>query len=219
MNIDNKRVNKEHYRFQDYVDWRRWHSYYYQIREALGSDSKTFLIIGKGDGIVPLVLGYLLNSEGWVVDTFDYAEDLCPTYQGDLRDIERIINKKYDCVICCQVLEHLEWQYFEAVLESLARICSKRLIVSLPVRITEFSIYADLPRQRYIKRLNVIFQKLWIKKLPRNDEHCWEVGIKGKSKKYVKSVIEKYIHVEKDFHVPGYSYHWFVIGTPICCEG
>ena len=51
-----KQVEKEHYEFLSYLDKARWNSYYHQIEEVLKSDSKSALIIGKGDGIVPNIL-------------------------------------------------------------------------------------------------------------------------------------------------------------------
>ncbi|MCM1467223.1 MAG: hypothetical protein NC086_03670, partial [Alistipes sp.] len=124
-------VKKEHYNFDKYVDEARWMSYYYQVKEALASGSKSFLIIGKGDGIVPAIIQELVGLNG-VVDTFDYDEQLQPTYIGDIRELSNVVTKKYDCILCCQVLEHLEYKYFESIIKEIDNICNSRVILSLP---------------------------------------------------------------------------------------
>lgn len=57
-------VEKEHYDFENYVNKQRWMSYWYQVKEALASGCKSFLYIGKGDGIVAAILNELLMRGG-----------------------------------------------------------------------------------------------------------------------------------------------------------
>lgn len=201
-------VPKTHYSFDEYVDWRRWHSYYYQIKEAIDSGCQDFLIIGVGDGIIPLIL----TQYGKNVDTFDYDKELNPTYCGNLKNIREIVNKNYECIICCQVLEHLEYKFFEDVISQLEKICNNRLIISLPVKKTELSIYMDLPKSRFIKKIICVIPKFWIKDFPFDGQHFWEVGVGRYPKKRIRKDIEKYFTIKKEYHVPGYTYHWFIIG-------
>lgn len=200
-------ITLSHYSFSKYVNWRRWLSYYYQIFEALESGCNSFLVIGVGDGIVPLII----ERFGYLVDTFDFDDSLNPTYCGDIRNLDEIVKTSYDCVICCQVLEHIEYDQLENIIQMISGIASERLIISLPVRKTEFSIYIDLPKIKEIVKLRLIFPKWWIKNIKWEGQHYWEVGIHGKSKKDIKRLISKYFIIMHDFHVPMYSFHWFLI--------
>lgn len=117
----------KYYPFKKYCNIRRWNTYFKQLELAHTTRSKSFLIIGPGDHIVPIVLKHILKNA--IVDTFDIIDG--STYQGDLRDISNIVNKKYDCILCCEVLEHIEFDYFEDIINQLRNI-SNTLIVSLP---------------------------------------------------------------------------------------
>lgn len=81
MGISDVQVEKKHYDFENYVNKQRWMSYWYQIKEALTSGCKSFLYIGKGDGIVVAILKELIKEDG-IVETFDFDERLSPTWGG-----------------------------------------------------------------------------------------------------------------------------------------
>lgn len=214
-------VEREHYRFSGYVNGGRWMSYYYQIKEALESGCRSFLLIGVGDGIVPVLLEKILHQKEddgepsheyfkYIVDTFDFDGSLSPTYTGDIRDLDSVVKKTYDCVICCQVLEHLEWQYFESIVEKMSRVCTEKVILSLPVRGFSFSAILDFPKFHH-KFLHFVFPRFWEKKLPWRGEHYWEVGVRGHRRKNVLNVLKKYFYPVRNYFVPENTYHWFVI--------
>lgn len=56
-------IKKVSHSFDQYVTKQRWMSYHYQLKECVDSNSKSFLIIGKGDGIVPVILKQILERE------------------------------------------------------------------------------------------------------------------------------------------------------------
>jgi len=211
-------VNKSNYKFERYVLPDRWLSYYWQIRHAVAENENeevfaSYLIIGAGDKIVPAVIKQILTNidptREVSVDTFDFAEDLHPTWFGDIRNINRIIDRKYDCVICCQVLEHLEWKYFERILRSLKEICDGRIVLSLPLYRYPFSVRVET--LWFDKSLRFIIEKFWHRSVPWNGQHYWEVGIKGRRRKDILKLLNKYFYVEKDYVAYGNSYHWFAI--------
>lgn len=86
-------VEKEHYDFKQYVDQKRWMSYYYQIREAVASGCSSFLVVGKGDGIVSLIISEILCLENCIVDTYDFDDRLYPTYIGDIRNLNSVVKR------------------------------------------------------------------------------------------------------------------------------
>lgn len=119
---------REVYNFETYCNKFRFATYHEQIRLCLGCKPKSILVIGPGDHIVPVVLQHLLPKA--IVDTFDIRDG--STYKGDLREISNIVTDKYDCILCCEVLEHIEFEYFEYIIEQLKNICNKSLIISVP---------------------------------------------------------------------------------------
>lgn len=201
-----KQVSHRHYIFDNYTNEKRWMSYYHQIREVLISHPDTCLIIGVGDGIVPAIIRHY----GITVDTFDYEEKMSPTYCGDIKAIGSLVSQQYDCVVCCQVLEHIEFIHFTSVIKQLHSICKKRLILSLPEHMLLFSLCVYIPRLKY-HAMNLIIPRFWKKKIKMDGQHYWEVGIKGKSKKYIKSLLNRYFNVINDYNAIGNLYNWFVI--------
>ena len=156
--------------FLKYCNIRRWDTYFKQLELAYTTGSKSFLIIGPGDHIVPIVLKHILPNA--IVDTFDIRDG--STYQGDLRDISNIVNKKYDCVLCCEVLEHIEFDYFDDIIKQLRNI-SNTLIVSLP--------YHKPYHKEHICQY-----------------HKWEINYKGIDIKRLIDIFERYfIGVKTEF--------------------
>lgn len=203
-------VTKEHYDFQAYATPNRWMSYYHQINEIIQSEKHdSILIIGKGDGIVPVAVKQMLGGGGQV-DTFDFDAELSPTYVGDIRELSNIVNKKYDVVVCCQVLEHLEWQYFEDIIRQIREITVGRFILSLPAYSFAMSVTIDLPKFHH-KTIKLIIPGMWKKFIKWTGEHYWEVGIKGHSKKDILAILGQFFNVKKHYHVSENTYHWFVI--------
>lgn len=217
-NKEQVQVTTEHYNFSDYTNEARWMSYYFQVKEAFESGCKSFLLIGKGDGIVPAILEQIFcldknNSKSYkqaVIDTFDFDGNLAPTYTGNIKDIDKIVSRKYDCIICCQVLEHLEWRYFEEIIQKIYNICSSRVILSLPMRSLTFSFMVNLPLFR-TNYWNIIIQQFYKRKLPWNGEHYWEAGIRNYQKKDILKILKKYFKIIREYNVPQNTYHWFII--------
>lgn len=205
-----KQVAFEFYNFNNYVNRKRWMSYYHQVNEVIKSNSKTCLVIGKGDGIVPAILQHC----GLDVDTFDYEDQMKPTYLGDIRKIHEIVDREYDCIVCCQVLEHIEYEYFESVIESLRRICKKRLILSLPEIMLLLSIDIYVPGIKD-KGAYITIPRFWKKRTRRGGQHMWEVGLKGKGKKKIKRIISKHFRIIRDYNAGGNLYNWFIIADSI----
>jgi hypothetical protein len=119
---------KEIYNFETYCTKFRFTTYHEQIKLCLGCKPKSILVIGPGDHIVPIILRHLLSNT--IVDTFDIREG--STYKGDLREISNIVTQKYDCILCCEVLEHIEFEYFDSIIKQLKQITNKSLIISVP---------------------------------------------------------------------------------------
>ena len=145
---------------------------------------------------------------GGGVKTFDYDPDLNPDIIGDVREIDEIVTQKYDCILCCQVLEHLEWRFFEDIIRRLSLICNDTLILSLPQRQVNFRLKFDIPKIHFKILMSV---KLFLKKrFTFNGEHYWEVESKGYPKKAIRRIISKYFTIENEYVVFENPYHWFL---------
>lgn len=204
-------VDKKHYKFDCYVDMCRWCSYYYQIREAVNYGAENILLIGGGDGIVPSVL----KEMGLNVTTFDFAEDLSPDIVGDIREIKKLVKKDvYNCIICCQVLEHLEFKYFEKIIKSFSDILKKDgvVIISLPQQRSWFKYYINLLGREFKHILTI--PKFWKGKFKFDGEHYWEVSTLGCSRKMLMDCLKKYFILEKIFTPWENPYHWFCVLKP-----
>lgn len=201
-------VKREHYKFDKYLHIRRWGSYYNQIKEVLEHDAKNVLLIGEGDGIVSGILCKL----GIHVTTFDFAEDLNPDIVGDVREIENRVEKNfYDCILCCEVLEHLEFKYFEGIIRSFCKVVKKNgiIILSLPQHKVWIKIHVDLVKWQ-IKQILMI-PKFWKWKITFKGEHYWEIGAKGYSKRKILHCLKKECNIEKHYTAFENPYHWFCI--------
>lgn len=60
-----------------------------------------------------------------IVNIFDIREG--STYQGDLCNISDIVTEHCDCILCCEVLEHIEFEYFENIIKQLKNICNNKV--------------------------------------------------------------------------------------------
>lgn len=204
-----KQVEKEHYKFLTYLDKARWNSYYHQIEEVLKNNSKSVLVIGKGDGIVPNILGEQVEE----IKIFDIAEDLQPDYLGNILELSNIVNKKFDSILCCQVLEHLPFEKFECCISELGKIVDRYVILSLPQHNISFSLNLKLPKikSRTFKLLIPMCLKRWNFEKHGREEHYWEIGTKNYSLKKIRKTIEKYFFIKNEYTVDENLYHRFFI--------
>ena len=123
------------YNFGDsgYCNKKRWGTYYEQLNRANDGECKSFLIIGPGDNIVPVVLKHILPDS--VVETYDIRNE--PTYKGDVCDFNSVVgDKSWDCILCCEVLEHVDFSNFIHIMDMISSHTNKRMIISLPQKIS-----------------------------------------------------------------------------------
>ena len=144
-----KQVDDKHYTFSSYVSKGRWASYYNQIEEALSIKGNNILVIGIGDGIVVDVLKKYKS-----VTTFDFEKDLHPDILGSVEDFSKLVTKDYDCIICCQVLEHLPFEKFESIVKNISSHTKEKFILSLPNRNLSINFRIYLPIIKQLK-LNI----------------------------------------------------------------
>lgn len=153
---------------------------YCQYRDlALCENSKTLLIIGKGQGLDAEVLRW----RGYSVTTFDIDPILTPDVQGSVHDLHAFAEKQFDVVIVSHVLEHLPLAFLDDALREIARV-ARYALVYLPVagRHGQFRLKLGV--------LNLGLDLVWdlFNYFERPDginpkycagQHYWEVGLRG----------------------------------------
>lgn len=204
-----KQVNQDYYNFKNYISKPVWSSYYHQIEEVLNSKKEKILIIGVGDGIVPNVL----KKEGKRIITFDFAADLEPDYLGNILEIEKIIKNKFECILCCEVLEHLPFKYFEKIISKLENLTEKYCIISLPQQNLNIEISIKIPKIPKFQRTISIpkFYKSFTFEKDGNGEHYWELNVKNYPVSRIRKILEKYFILKNEYTVKENPYHRFFI--------
>lgn len=201
-------MTEPHYlSFDKYVKKKRWMSYWYQVKEVLASSPKSVLLIGVGNGVVPAIL----KEKDIIVYTFDYDSSMNPDFCGDIRDIKNIVSGlKVDTILCCQVLEHVEFQYFPKIINDFENIAKNRVVISLPHCHIAFSGWLNLPILKSIE-WKIIMPSFWIKRCFFNHEHYWEVGMRNHSKKRIERILCEKFRILSKYHVTMNPYHLFYI--------
>jgi hypothetical protein len=206
---------KEHFDFETYIDVPRWISYYHQIASTLKLASaqkskathgiRNILLIGVGDGIVPTVI----KSYGLSVTTYDYSEHLSPDVVGDVREISKYFGRNsFDLIVCCQVLEHIEYSHFKNVLEQFMHI-SPSAILSLPYCSANL-LCGQIRIPKILFKPNLSLPKTW-KNSIADSQHFWEIGIKGHSVNKVRAQIQEYYEIKKEFSDSLNTFHRFYL--------
>lgn len=200
-------VSQEHYDFARYVSPQRWASYREQIRVALGGKPKSVLYVGAGDNIVASVLG----AAGCAVTRFDYDAALGVDVVGDVRKIDSLVEESsFDSVMCCQVLEHLPLNDFDATLAALCKVSRHRVIISLPYchkHLGGMSI--QVPKLPKLS-IDVFVPKFW-HSWKFDGEHYWEVGVRGIPVSRITNTISQHARIVEQFFVKGNHYHLFYV--------
>jgi hypothetical protein len=81
-------------------------------------------------------------------------------------------------VLCCEVLEHLPYEFAEQALAELARVTHRRLLISVPDKTRNYRFEITLPKIGRLRRWLILPHRC-----PPvhqfNGEHYWELGRRG----------------------------------------
>lgn len=205
-----KQRQKGLYSFDEYVNGERWISYYHQVKEVLSvakmlnRSSIKVLEIGIGNGTVSGVL----KAQGMKVTTMDMDSELCPDYIGALPEINMGQKRKFDCILCCEVLEHINYKDAEKSLTQMAER-SAYSVISVPQRGISFSITTKL---WFFKTLKLFVSVKNFKKFNPDGYHHWELDANGVTTKRFKNSIENAgFKILNDYRVPEFPYHHFFV--------
>jgi len=212
MSSENKiQVKEGYYVKKKYNSLPRFISYFYQI-DTLSSleDVKDVLEIGPGNKLVSRELENL----GYKVTTCDFDESINPDVVSDVRNLP-FKDNTFDCIIACQILEHVNYDEFEKVLEKMSKITKKYLIISLPNRHTGFEFIFKFPFIQTLLKKNFLDLNFQIPvKFPgfkESGQHYWEIDFWTTSQAKVEKSLKRNFEILNKFKPPLNKYHQFYV--------
>ena len=201
----NLQVDASHYRFENYVNVKRWCSYWHQLHELLSLQPSSVLEVGVGNGISSLLLRHL----GCPTATLDIDPALNPTHVGSVVSIP-LADASYDVVAAFQVLEHLPYDDFRTALSELRRVASRYVVLSLPDAQKVMNIWLPLPYGKEIRWQIPKWRRARVHRA--TGEHQWEINKRGYPVSRIVADIEATgLTMQKTFRAPENPYHRFFI--------
>lgn len=202
-----KQVDSHHYFNKRYDSKNRIISYWQQIEEVKKCNPESILEIGIGNKFV----SDYLKKHNYNIKTLDIDPELEPDKIGSVTEIP-FENNSFECVLCCEVLEHLPFDKFSIALNELKRVSNKKIILSIPDATRKYKFLIQIPKIGEIKFLIPIPR---LKKVEHKfkGEHYWEIGKKNYP---LKRIIGKINNIEnlslnKTYELFENSYHRFFI--------
>ena len=178
-------INIQHYVSNEYLSKERFSSYCAILKMVLKHNYQSIADIGKGSGI----MAALLTNFNIPVTTIDYADNLNPDIICDVRNLNQL-KEQFDCVLCCQVLEHIPFDDFDKAVKSLIAISKKAVIITIPDRRYYLETSFKIPgfNQKNVQ-INLPFPiKRW--NANKNPEHLWEMNQKPYTESAVCQLID-----------------------------
>jgi ubiquinone/menaquinone biosynthesis C-methylase UbiE len=200
-------ASKTHYDPLTYLHPKRMASIGYQFRlVAIHFPKSTVLEVGVGAGLTALILRQL----GHVVQTLDVDARLEPDVTGSVTEIP-LKDGQFDVFLCCQVLEHLQWDLVETAICELRRVTRLGGVISVPSNKPTWAIIKHDSRSSGHRRITLGSRRNKPMK-NRHGEHHWELEsnvtteeFRAKLKTTGLQVIEEIQPIENLYH------HFFVV--------
>jgi ubiquinone/menaquinone biosynthesis C-methylase UbiE len=171
---------------------------------------ESILEIGPGSKLVSREL----QSMGYTVTTCDFDVHVNPDVVSDVRSLPFEENS-FDCIMACQILEHIPFEDFKKVIENFSKISKKYVIISLPNRSTMFEFVIKFPFIQTLFKKNFFDYTFQIPvKFPgfaESDQHYWEIDQITTKRSQVRKVLSEYFIITKEFQPPLNKYHRFFI--------
>lgn len=165
------------------------------------------LEVGKGNGFV----ADFFKKANFNIKTFDINDNLEPDIVGNILDLSTLISTKSDVILCSEVLEHIDFDYFETSLEQLRFAANKYVIITLP----EFKKFFGVNMQIRVPKLKVFSFPLFFK-IRGNKQlgsgHFWEIGYSQETSRFsIEKIITKYFTIIDKGYFHTNPYHNFYV--------
>ncbi len=180
--MENKYKNQFIYTSQEYfknVSFLDWYRFFFIFKDLNNSESKNILEIGEGSGIIKNIFKEKVDS----YLTMDLNKKLNPDFLNDVRNFLPDLERRFDCIVAAEVLEHIPFEDLEKALFNFYKYLKKdgMVIITIPHRASNFLFMTptEVPHsfriptgflsfgafyRRFIKR------KIWI-----DPGHEWEI--------------------------------------------
>jgi ubiquinone/menaquinone biosynthesis C-methylase UbiE len=182
----------------------RWLSYWYQISEVVTMNPQHLLVIGKGSGIVENTIKIIAPQIK--ITSVDLNPKLLPDVIADMRHMP-FESSSFDCILCCQVLEHIPFDDVRKALSEFHRVVRYAVVISVP-QARKFIKIEFAASKMGTKRF--IFKYPLRKKSIRSKQHFWEINNVVSYKEF-QQLLESYFVIEKSFLNEINCYHRFFI--------
>jgi len=198
---------------ESYISHVRWIAYHKQMEMVRSTGAHTVLEIGPGPGVVT----YMLRKLGIKVNTLDIDPDVIADFQGDVRNIHKIVPlDSFDCVLAAQVLEHIPWDDFVIAMEGIAKVTKCWCVISLPYAGITFIPSIRWGRYRFHDwKFGFRIPAFWrSRKIFFKGEHKWELGIRNYSLKSFRKILKRHFDIiAEDFHPLNKSQVFYILRT------
>lgn len=178
----------------------QWASFRAQVAAVRDLSPASVLEVGVGSGIVTAVLRQL----GMDVTTVDVNSALGPDVVGSVMDLPAALGeRRFDAVLCAEVLEHLPREQLEQCLGSLAAVTGGHVIITLPYlwRRPVLRCEGRLWRWRLALDIGVPVSVLY-------EHHHWELGSGPEARlRRVLECMRRHFTVVRHGKVPGNPVH------------
>ncbi|WP_071516658.1 methyltransferase domain-containing protein [Geitlerinema sp. PCC 9228] len=194
----------------EYLSKPRMISYYNQKRiiNALGKKVTTILEVGVFNSL----FSNILSLEGYQVTRADFDSTLNPDMILDLQSDFELPKNTFDAIVVFQVLEHIPYEDFEKAIKKLAEATNKFLVISLPYSSEYLSLNFRSSFNRDFRGVMLQIPKFWSTKPLVDDEHYWEIGLKGYPKKrIVRSLEQTGLKIRRQYQDKLQPYHYFFV--------
>jgi len=201
-------LEKERYYTEGYFSHAQFISYSEQIRLVHSLDRKDVLEIGIGNGIVT----DFLRKAGLNVTSFDINQHLIPEVVGSVTDLNAIFqHRKFDIILCAEVLEHIPFEYFEQAIANIAGTTNEYAIITLPrcqKILIDIQFAIKIPKLPY-------FEKGLCLSIPNSNippNHYWELDSSKETKiKEIDTILKRHFAILDSSRFRFRSYHHYFI--------
>lgn len=197
----------------DYLSPERFSSIGYQWKLAVESGSNSFLEIGPGGGLLTI----LLRAKGLDVITSDINKSLKPSVAIGL-PLLPFRDKAVEVVLCFEVLEHIQWEFFLPSLREIKRVASNKVIISLPnckpsvVKPQKYSVFGAVYWGKKVLRSILDWAQPTEVDYQIPLEHRWEIGVLNISADIIIEHAKQIgLSHKEDFRNPHSPYHHFFV--------
>ena len=201
-----KQVDKDHYKFSEYITKARWASVWHQLDEVMKFKPARVLEIGPGPGIFKSAAKTL----GLNVETLDVDPELNPDYVASIFSMS-FKDNEIDVVCAFQVLEHLPYDKSLKAFAEMVRISKTGVVISLPDAKRVWPVTMHIPK---IGVANMLIPRPFLR-LQTHDfdgEHYWEIGKKNYPlNKIINDINLSGFTILKTYRIIELKYHRFFI--------